>query len=713
MPWTNLNGAGTWTGVNWMGGAGGRRIDPYLVWAEASAFSDLGGIPAAPLPVLLELDRRADIPRFAASISGQGWLTIPAIYTAPAPALAATRFFSASASIAFFQQFAAGNPLLTDVVRFEISMPVDTGRNVSHAGLDPAAFPAAAGVAGPAPSAIIAIIDDGLPFANSRFFDTAGNTRIRFFWDQTLAAGAVAASAGAGAGVPLVLGYGCELTQAQIQAAIAAHTSAGSVDEEMLYARAGYRRARRRQTHGSAVMDLACGPNPPGFNRVPDARGAPPEPAVICVQLPSLTVADTSGASLGVHLLDALRYIIARADSLGPDLPIVVNLSFGRIAGAPDGASLICEAMDELIRALGPRLKIVVAAGNNYLSRAHARFTLSELPKAKQELLWRVQPGDETPNFMEIWVPDSGKVDLTQLSIEVRPPGSVAGAAAAFPISANQAVGWAPVAGGAALCTVVFTTRLAGAGPGWVQILIAMEPTSALGARTLAPCGLWSVTVDWKGKDALPFDAWIQRDDTPYGYARRGRQSYFDDPAYDCFDGKEQRCEVDNASYVKREGTINALARGGLVDVVGASIGLAVGGPGTAAAFAAVATGAVAAGPPAKAPGALANYSSAGQGAPHLVRSPNLTAPGEDSIVQHGVLATGTHSNSYSALAGTSVATPQISWYLATGTPFATAAAVIARQRNAGGSSIPALPTRGPAAGTIGRRVTRRERGAP
>ena len=715
MPWNNLNGAGTWTGTNWMAVAGGKRIDPYMVWAEASGFADLGGIPASGVPVLIELDARTSIAAFAAMIDRLGWLAIPAIYTMPSALAAVARYFSATASAAFFQQFAAGNALLADVIRFEIGIPVCTETNVSHAGIDRTAFPSVATVASPSPIAVIAVIDDGLPFANSRYFD-AGSTRVRFFWDQTMATGGAPATATAAAGAPPDLGYGCELTQAHIQAGIAAAASGGNVDEEMLYARAGYSRVRRRQTHGSAVMDLACGPNRPGINQVPGAVASAPDPAIIVVQLPSLTVSDTSGASLGVHLLDGLRYIIARADTLGTKLPIVVNLSFGRIAGAPDGTSLICEAMDELIAALGGRLRIVVAAGNNYLSRAHARFALADLPKPKQQLPWRVPPGDETPNFMEIWVPDAGKADLSSLRVEIRPPGSVAGTPPTFTVGANQAFAWSPLAGGAPLCSVVFTTRPAGAGIGWAQILIAMEPTASLSRRGLAPFGLWSVVVEYKGKDALHFDAWIQRDDTPYGYARRGRQSYFDDPDYDCFDRRGQRCEVDNLSHVKREGTLNALARGRSVDVVGASIGLTAAGPAATTTLAALATGAVAAGPPAKLPGEMTSYSSAGQTVPNIVRSPNHLAPSEDSIVQHGVLAAGTHSNSFSALAGTSVAAPQISWYLATGAPLAAvvaAAAVVVRQRDAAGNSIAALPTRGPAIGTIGRRVTRSQRGFP
>ena len=713
MPWNNLNGAGTWTGTNWMAVASGKHIDPYMVWAEASGFADLGGIPASGVPVLIELDARTTIAAFAAMIGRLGWLAIPAIYTMPSPLAGVTRYFSATASAAFFQQFAAGNVLLADVIRFEIGMPVDAGTNVSHAGIDGTPFPTVAALASPSPIAVIAVIDDGLPFANSRYFD-AGSTRVRFFWDQTMATGGAPATAAAG--LPPDLGYGCELTQAHIQAAIAAATSGGNVDEEMLYARAAYSRVRRRQTHGAAVMDLACGPNPPGINRVPGAVTSAPDPAIIAVQLPSPSVADTSGASLGVHLLDGLRYIIARTDLLGTHLPIVVNLSFGRIAGAPDGTSLICKAMDELIAALGGRLKIVVAAGNNYLSRAHARFALGDPLKPTQQLLWRVQPGDETPNFMEIWVPDAGKADFSNLSVEIRPPGFVAGTPPTFTVGANQASGWSPVAGGAPLCSVVFTTRPAGAGIGWAQILIAMEPTASLSPRELAPFGLWSVVVKWNGKEALHFDAWIQRDDTPYGYARRGRQSYFDDPDYECFDRREQRCEVDNFSYVKREGSLNALARGRSVDVVGASIGLAAAGPTATATLAALAAGAVAAGPPARLPGEVANYSSAGQAVPNIGRAPNHLAPSEDSMVQHGVLAAGTHSDSFSALAGTSVAAPQISWYLATGTPLAAvaaAAAVVARQRDAAGNSIAALPTRGPVIGTIGRRVSRSRRGFP
>ena len=69
-------------------------------------------------------------------------------------------------------------------------------------------------------------------------------------------------------------------------------------------------------------------------------------------------------------------------------LPVVVNMSFGHIAGPHDGSSMLERAIHELIaarRRVGGRLEVVVAAGNSLLLR----------PRCHASILSRAQQGGE------------------------------------------------------------------------------------------------------------------------------------------------------------------------------------------------------------------------------------------------------------------------------------------------------------------------------
>ena len=84
-------------------------------------------------------------------------------------------------------------------------------------------------------------------------------------------------------------------------------------------------------------------------------------------------------------MLDALNYILQRADEIAAlentaPLPVVVNLSYGTIAGPHDGTALLEAAIDQLIASRATPLRVVLPAGNHYLARCHARF---RLPAAK------------------------------------------------------------------------------------------------------------------------------------------------------------------------------------------------------------------------------------------------------------------------------------------------------------------------------------------
>ena len=61
MTWQSLTGAsGAWSGVDWTARAADTAsADPYLTWADATGFADLGGPPAGWMRVIIELEGNA------------------------------------------------------------------------------------------------------------------------------------------------------------------------------------------------------------------------------------------------------------------------------------------------------------------------------------------------------------------------------------------------------------------------------------------------------------------------------------------------------------------------------------------------------------------------------------------------------------------------------------------------------------------------------
>ena len=170
---------------------------------------------------------------------------------------------------------------------------------------------------------------------------------------------------------------------------------------------------------------------------------------------------------------------------------------------------------------------MVLPAGNNRQSRCHARFSLQ--PGRYRWLRWRVQPEDRSESFMELRLPP-GSHGLT--FVVEAPDGTATTLAQGVPpqnlFSGGQVVGRAtftaaPVPGARALMLL--------------QIAPTTDPDGEL---ALAPAGLWRVKIDNPAGcgPVRGIHAWIQRDDTAPGHALRGRQSYFDDPAYVCHDDR-------------------------------------------------------------------------------------------------------------------------------------------------------------------------------
>lgn len=507
---------------------------------------------------------------------------------------------------------------------------------------------------------VVGIIDDGIAFAHSRFRAANGKTRIANWWLQD------GVWDGFGSGPPIP--HGRQRNKAQIDQLLLDCTHGGIVDEDEVYARAGlvnYKNAEHksvawRAAHGTHVMDLACGYDPA------DDRT---DRQIVAVQLPTRLTADTSGNAPGGLLSPifalpltkanqvyiAIRYILACADMIEHGVPVVINISYGLIAGPHDGSLPLESAIDGLVavlKAFGRKFEVVLPVGNNYQSRCHASVSFAALSGAAS-LTWRIEPDDKTPNFLEVRLPTRlTPFGASRVAVTLTPPGGVE--SPLVEETPGQQWIWNDSVGR----EIARVTYVPQPSPrrSWFLIIISptasLDPYGALGGTftnsTLAPAGTWTVKLYNRTLTlAQPVHLWIQRDDSLYGFPRLGRQSYFEEDSYVRWDQGGQEI-VDDAknlpgALTQRRGTISAIATGTETVVVGGWI---------------------------RKDRQLPSYTSAGivpqyGAAPPSRVGPNFVVVTDDSLVHAGVLAAGSRSGSIVAMSGTSVAAPQYARALA------------------------------------------------
>lgn len=301
------------------------------------------------------------------------------------------------------------------------------------------------------------------------------------------------------------------------------------------------------------------------------------------------------------------------------------------------------DALIETDSAITP-LRVVFAAGNHRQGRAHALFGLQT--GQTENLLWRIQPDDRTPSFLQLWLqPNVGaKVQVTIQS----PIGDFVTVTEGTSQSFLGPLGF------------LFGASYVAAPSARPHVEVRLEPSAPATPLDLTqptiPAGLWRITIRNVGTAHTEVDAYIERDDTLPGRRANGRQSYFDDPNYQTHDNFGRRLEFNpnpNRSVVTRQGTLSGTATGRFSYVIGGYRRNVL-----------------------TTEQLSASYSSEGPVAANSARtmkSPNWLAPSDDSIACHGVLAAGTRSGSSVAMSGSSVASPQAArWYadqFANGTP--------------------------------------------
>lgn len=623
MQWTDLP-CGEFTGIDWSKGDATKGFDPYLVWAETDNFAGYGlRKPPQWLPLLIEIAEGKTISDLVAA-SSRRWLRVPSVYRSRA-APTGLRFCTARVTQTFYEKLRTDPAFKAVVRRHELGLPAGSHGDGQEPAR-PAKRPAQAKRHGVLKGNIIGLIDGGLAFAHANLL-LGARARTRYFWRQDVP--------GAGPAPP-ELGYGHELTAAEIEIAIKRNTHAGLVDETAVYRHFQMgMELDKGINHGTHVLDIACGPRLvtsriAGLSAPPDFAPANDDASqcdVIAVQLDWRTVTDTSGGSMTVHILDGLMYILSRCAST---TKVVVNLSWGTLAGPHDGSSVLEAAMAQLIALKHGRLRIVLPASNAYQSRLHANRTLP--PGGDVTLNWRAPPGDKTQNFLEIWLP-ANRRDVT---VQLTPPGRSALPALAWGKSKMWTDG-----GVAPLCALIYPQAVA-IGEHGTCALVATAPTFSFDTRDrTAPCGVWQVTIANGGTKKVTFDAYIERDDEIIGVRTGALQSRFEDVDYDT--SGNPRSFVDdsaNTTPIRRSGSFNSIATGAGIDSVG----------GTRVS---------------DLTWALYSPRSPNPDLPRINRPgvrivPAKSAPSDENAVLLGLCAAGSRSGSVVRTVGTSDAAPQI-----------------------------------------------------
>jgi hypothetical protein len=613
----NTSPIGQFSGIDYSENGAADGLDAYFVWADVNGFAhlrtykqkpgDTSHIPQS-LPVLIELAKGVS-PLQVATQDRLRYLQVPDAYLELSEQYVGG-LIPAIVGKQFFQELRRPVRSLSALVkRVEMDLPQDLPL-VSRTPEQVKPTTQARAIAAPssvipthnrdtgeplpaiAPSAlgkkVIAFIDDGCAFAHHHFLmgspstPSTLRTRVVRLWDMN------EASTPALPGPPNGQSEGREYTDADLNAIIQARVVNGCVDEEGVYADFAMGNAKRvnrllrKYTHGSGVMQLACGPyfmedrmctreNAASENPTWLKGGDPASEAqIIFVQLPMRTVQDTTlRGTMQQDVINAFEYILHTCPS---DTQIIVNLSWGTLAGSHTGTNLLEQEIDRLITLHKPRLQVVVPVGNGYQSRTHANFELKPLGQAKdnQTLYWRTEPDDGTESYMEIWLEESAQVEIdiftpTGIKLDTVREGDVKFLNYLDRFNQPNAI--------LGVCYNRALQGPLGVGPG---IVIALAPTTDLaGVRATAPHGIWEIVIKNVKNKKTVVDAYIERDDDAAGTRRGSRQSYFDHPEYDRAAIEDGSKVTDYANpnslkcIVRREGVYNSIATGKKIVAVG------------------------------------------------------------------------------------------------------------------------------------------------
>jgi subtilisin family serine protease len=263
----------------------------------------------------LEVFIRGTVSRRELELAGARVHTaLPGLFTASLPASVVERVAALPAVTAI----RAGAPCAPEL---DMSVPTTGAQLLRGAG------PGFAGLAGQ--GVIIGIVDTGVDYHHGDFQDSTGATRILSIWDQSAS----------GTGFP-GFPYGKEWTRSEIDLGLCSETDS--------------------LEHGTHSAGIATGDGSQTGGTVPRFTYAGMAPRA------DLVVVKTD--FLAPEVIDAVRYVFARATALGKNA--VVNLSLGTQYGSHDGNSEFEQGLNAL---LGPGRIVVKSAGNDRGKAIHAQ----------------------------------------------------------------------------------------------------------------------------------------------------------------------------------------------------------------------------------------------------------------------------------------------------------------------------------------------------
>ena len=593
-----------------------KPVDPYLIWAEISQYASFGG--AAPHFVGVLYERQGQVPCNGSNEVGK---LIDKIHSAN-PLNDQSRFGTAHVPHAALRELTAAVKC-GQLRRFQLCSP-----RIAHTAPAPAMAASWARIsqrtavmpgANPEQCYVVAgIVDDGCCIAHETF-RTQGHTRFAFVWDQNPCAQVESPWTHTSDA-----GYGAQLSWPEINALLARFPALGELEERKFYAAVGRPEwGSLGRKHGAGVTQVFAG----SCLRALGDESASWAPPIVFVQMPDATVADTSGGSLGLYVLDGARYIVRRARELAlasgqDDWKAIINLSVGSIAGAHDGTSIAEEALAELTT--DSSVQLVVAAGNAADWNTHAIQRVSQQTPGRFFVM--VPPDCSRETYIEIWLPekddDGQSLDLATVGVHViEPKGQASGV-----VQGGELRSFA--ASGSASASIIFPRRVCQATSG-TMILAVVRPTSESSgnAGSAPPYGIWTLELTTSNASPITVHGWVERNDIIVG-SRAPQQS--------CFVN-------DDRDYVTSSMTLGSIANNDRLIVAGAYR---------------------------VTDQAITDYSGRGPTRlPDTRAGPDYFGPADNSPFLPGMQIPGFFSGSYTRASGTSIAAPFVARWLAQGSP--------------------------------------------
>ena len=404
------------------------------------------------------------------------------------------------------------------------------------------------------PAVVLGVVEDACPFGHAATLQDDQSTRIVSLWDQSNVAPPQAPWT-----CPATFPYGQQLTREALNGLLAQFRLDDDIDEEAMYANPHVYMPdlMRRSSHGAAVIDLLAGNTPLlGVGTPDDGTPAPltagqlaadellRKAPIVVVRLPREQTMISSGRWLAVNAVDALHRIMGEARGLGapspaPPPPLVVNVSYGAIAGSHDGTSMIESAVDELCDGY-ENMAVVVAAGNAHGTvhdcdalgpaavLAGGVHATHDLPPGKAVILTLQLPADKPfETYVEIWFSDPAKqpgadqwLAQDEVAVTVAGPDGV--------IRCGVLPGMAcymPANGAQTVAGLVFVKK-ASQSLHRSMALLVLAATRLHADFVNATAGRWTITLvnlrqpGSAGARDLSVQAWVERDDTTFGIDR-------------------------------------------------------------------------------------------------------------------------------------------------------------------------------------------------